>query len=95
MADSNCRPARYECAALPTELTKHGRVFYAGYHPSAKRYQCVHVRCFMPETLETADKEFLVDDHDDSGKQKLYNSAPFATDAETFGYLQVQHLFAD
>lgn len=22
-------------------------------------------------------------------------SAPFATDAETFGYLQVQHLFAD
>ena len=22
-------------------------------------------------------------------------SAPFATDAETFGYIQVQHLFAD
>ena len=37
MADSNCRPARYECAALPTELTKHGRVFYAGYHPSARK----------------------------------------------------------
>ena len=26
----------------------------------------------MPQTLKAADKEFLVDDHDDSGKQKLY-----------------------
>lgn len=34
MADSNCPPAHYECAALPNELTKHVRMFYTGYHPA-------------------------------------------------------------
>lgn len=34
MADSNCLPAHYECAALPNELTKHVRMFYTGYHPA-------------------------------------------------------------
>lgn len=36
VADSNCRPAHYECAALPAELTKHGRMFYTGYHPAIR-----------------------------------------------------------
>ena len=36
--------------------------------------ECIHVRGTMPQALESADEKFLVDDHDDSGKQKLYKT---------------------
>lgn len=42
MAGSNCRPARYECAALPTELIEHDRVFYAGHPLSEKPTRIQH-----------------------------------------------------
>ena len=46
---------------------------YKGGH-GAEGYQSVHVRRAVPQTLEATDKEFLVDDHDDSGKKQLYKS---------------------
>ena len=33
--------------------------------------ECIHVWGTMPQTLKSTDKEFLVDDHDDAGEQKL------------------------
>ena len=37
----------------------------------AQRHQRIHVRRTVPQALETADKEFLVDDHDDNGQKHL------------------------
>ena len=48
MADSNCRPARYECAALPTEPIKHDRVFYAGHPLSEKPTRIQHRSAATP-----------------------------------------------
>ena len=68
----------HDCIHVPLYLrSRHGKQGVDAVYKRCgrtKRYQCVHVRCFMPETLETADKEFLVDDHDRNGKQELYQS---------------------
>ena len=48
MAGSNCRPARYECAALPTELIEHDRVFYAGHPLSEKPTRIQHHSAATP-----------------------------------------------
>ena len=37
-------------------------------------HQCVHIRGTVEQALESADEEFPVDDHDDNGKQHLYQS---------------------
>ena len=83
VADSNCRPAHYECAALPTEPTKHVRVFYTGYHPESGQptpsFQ-YHSAATPTDSVLYPLRRFPVS---------------FATDTGTFGYSQAQHLFAD
>ena len=46
---------------------------YKGCH-RAECDQRVHIRGTVPQTLKSADKKFLVDDHDDPGKQHLDKS---------------------
>ena len=81
MADSNCRPAHYECAALPTELIEHGRVFYAGYHPFSEVAPRVqhHSAATPTDSALCPFRCFPVS---------------FATKVGTYGYYQAQHLFA-
>ena len=55
----------------------HGKEgIYAPYERGhgTQSYQGIHIRGTMPQALEAADKEFLVDDHDDACKKKLYQS---------------------
>ena len=40
----------------------------------AKRYQRVHIRRTVQQSPETADKEFLIDDHHRHRQQKLHQS---------------------
>ena len=80
MAGSNCRPARYECAALPTELIEHDRVFYAGHPLSEKPTRIQHHSAATPI---------------DSVLYPLHRfPVLFATNTGTFEYFQAQHLFA-
>lgn len=79
MAGSNCRPARYECAALPTELIEHDRVFYAGHPLSEKPTRIQHHSAATPI---------------DSVLYPLHRfPVLFATNTGTFEYFQAQHLF--
>lgn len=82
MAGSNCRPARYECAALPTELIRHVRMFYTGYHPAiraANPFFQYHSAATPTDSVLYPPRRF---------------PASFATDTGTLGYSQAQHLFA-
>ena len=82
VADSNCRPAHYECAALPAELTKHGRMFYTGYHPAiraANPFFQYHSAATPTDSVLYPLRCFPVS---------------FATDTGTLEYSQAQHLFA-
>lgn len=79
MAGSNCRPARYECAALPTELIEHDRVFYAGHPLSEKPTRIQHHSAATPI-------DFVL--------YPLHRfPVLFATNTGTFEYFQAQHLF--
>ena len=72
----------YDTIALPTELTKHGRMFYTGYHPAIR----VANPFFQSRPIATSV---------DSVLYYLQRFSPaFATTDKTSGYLQVQYLFA-
>ena len=79
MAGSNCRPARYECAALPTELIEHDRVFYAGHPLSEKPTRIQHHS--IAASMDSALYPFRC------------FPVLFATNTGTFEYFQAQHLF--
>ena len=82
MAGSNCRPARYECAALPTELIRHVRMFYTGYHPAiraANPFFQYHSAATSTDSVLYPPRRF---------------PTSFATDTGTLEYSQAQHLFA-
>ena len=72
---SLCLHIAHDCIHVPLYLrSRHGKQGVDAVYKRCgrtKRYQRVHVRCFMPEALETADKEFLVDHHDDNGQKHL------------------------
>ena len=82
VAGSNCRPMVYDTIALPTELTKHGRMFYTGYHPAIR----VANPFFQYRPIATSVDSVLY-------YLQCFSPA-FATTNKTFGYLQVQYLFA-
>ncbi len=63
---------------------------YKGCH-GAKGYQGVHVRGAVPQALEAADEEFLVDDHDDSGKQQLDQSHGYVIAVKPCGQRPAPH----
>ena len=82
MAGSNCRPMVYDTIALPTELTKHGRMFYTGYHPAIR----VANPFFQYHSVATPMDSALY-------PLRCF-PVSFATDTGTLEYSQAQHLFA-
>ena len=82
VAGSNCRPMVYDTIALPTELTKHGRMFYTGYHPAIR----VANPFFQYHSVATPMDSALY-------PLRCF-PVSFATDTGTLEYSQAQHLFA-
>lgn len=80
VAGSNCRPMVYDTIALPTELTKHGRMFYTGYHPAIR----VANPFFQYHSVATPMDSALY-------PLRCF-PVSFATDTGTLEYSQAQHL---
>lgn len=82
MVGSNRRPMVYDTIALPTELIRHVRMFYTGYHPAiraANPFFQYHSAATPTDSVLYPPRRF---------------PASFATDTGTLGYSQAQHLFA-
>ena len=86
---------RHDGSAVPSDLgIGHGKESVGAVHEGSagsQGNQSVHVWSFVPQAFKSADKEFLVDHHDNDRQEKLQNTHGDMVIAEKFRYRPSPH----